>query len=713
MPAHPPILIASANMRKRNAITHALLNSDSKTHLMLIQEPWFDTIGTARKDSAQHGIDVLGGVASPAWEIHYPGHTGGQRPKVMAYSCKPTQEGDNTTHFTVVPRLDVCAHPTIQVLDLIFEKEQWRVINFYHDIRDNTCLQKLLEIDIDAVIPTLVIGDFNTHSRAWSPPDTPRSHWAGRLEEWAAGNLLTLANNPGEITRKGAAHERDSVIDLAWYNEAAIQAATFTGLAIDWEGSLASDHAMIHITGHTREKSENQNLETDLGFVIDPEKSEEWIRTFKGKSSAFSFQINPTAEEVEKEAEAFTTDICQSNEEVFRRRKPPHPRASPWWNAACSIATQNLRNARTTEMQSIAQARLKGTVRVAKRKWADDYIEKAQLWEVAAWRHGRRVSKVPSLQGPDGLVHTHEEVADVLSQRFFKQTPPRVEPSFGDDPPPRPTRTLPPFDEELVGTLLTKATNKSAPGQSGHTWVVLKWAWTADPKRLMNLLTACLKAGHHPHPWKEAVVCVVPKPNRADYTLAKNFRPISLLECLGKLLEKVVAKLIYREMAKHALVPTTQFGGRDASSTLDAGLTLLHDIQAAHTTGLRTGILLFDIQGYFDNINHERLIQIFTNLGFAPELVRWCRSFLKDRTVRLRFNGKSSDPFDFEVGTPQGSPVSPVLSTIYTSPLLYKMREWTNASLGMYVDDGVIFTCGRRWEDIDKSMREHRKVQST
>src|SRR6267154_1009540 len=705
MPEHPPILIASANMRKRNAITHALLNSDNQTNLMLIQEPWFDTIGMARKDSARQGVDVLGGVASPAWEIHYPGLAENQRPKVMAYSRKQTG-GNKITHFTVVPRLDVCIHPTIQVLDLIFDKEKWRVINFYHNIRDNTCLQKLLEIDVDAITPTLIIGDFNTHSRAWSPPDLPRSQWAGRLEEWAARNLLTLANNPGEITRKGADHERDSVINLAWYNEAAVQNTTFTQLTVDWRGSLASDHAMLHTTGRTREESRNQNQETDLGFIIDPERSEEWIHNFKERSTTLPFPTNPTIDAIEKAVEVLMTDIHQTNEEVFARRKPLHPKASPWWNAACSIATQNLRNARTTEIKKTAQSRLKGTVRAAKRRWADEYIEKAQLWEVAAWRHGRKTSKVSSLQGPDGLVHSHEQVADVLSQRFFPQSPPLVETHFDDDHPPRPTRTLPPFDKELVETLLKKASNKSAPGQSGHTWMILKWAWEADPMQLIDLLEACLKAGHHPRKWKEAIVCVVPKLNRADYTLAKNFRPIALLECLGKLLEKIVAKIIYREITKHALIPTMQFGGRNASSTLDAGLTLLHDIQAAHKAGLRTGLLLFDIQGFFDNINHERLIQIFINLGFAPELVRWCRSFLKDRTVRLRFNGRSSDPFDFAVGTPQGSPVSSVLSTIYTSPLLHKMKDWTNASLGMYIDDGAIFACGRRWEDIESSIRD-------
>jgi hypothetical protein len=207
-----------------------------------------------------------------------------------------------------------------------------------------------------------------------------------------------------------------------------------------------------------------------------------------------------------------------------------------------------------------------------------------------------------------------------------------------------------------------------------------------------------------PRLWKEAVVCVIPKPGRADYTLAKNFRPISLLECLGKLLEKVIAKLIYRDMSTHDMVPTTQFGGRNALSTLDAGLTLLHNIQAAHQSGFRTGILLFDIQGFFDNINHDQLVKVFTDLGFAPELVSWCKLFLEDQTVQLKFNGQTSDPFDFETGTPQGSPVSPVLSIIYTLPLLHKMKKWAKSTLGMYVDDGVIFACGREWKQIEDAM---------
>src|SRR5712672_1462330 len=423
MPAQPHIQIASANMRKRNAVTHALLNSITNTHLILLQEPWFNRIGTARNDNTREGEDVLGGVSAPGWDIVYPGFRKDKPPKVMAYARKQAQGTRDTTHFTVVPRLDTCSHPSVQVLDVILDNEQWRVINFYHDIRDSSSLDTLLGLDFDAVIPTLVIGDFNAHSQTWSPPEVPRSSSATRIEEWAATNLLTLANAPGEITRRGAKHEKDSVIDLAWYNEAAIQAATFSGLTVDWEGSLGSDHAMLHVSGYTREPPPRHNQEGDLGFIIDPERSEVWTKAFGERSRPRPLQPTLTEAEIEEEAAAYTADIHRTNEEIFRKRRPHHPKASPWWNAACALAAQNLCNAQTTKARGTAQARLKGTVRVAKRKWADEYIEKSKLWDVAAWRHGRKISKVPSLQGPDGLVHSHEEVANILSQRFFPHAP--------------------------------------------------------------------------------------------------------------------------------------------------------------------------------------------------------------------------------------------------------------------------------------------------
>lgn len=151
----------------------------------------------------------------------------------MTYACKATQLSTNFPQFSVVLWLDICLHPCIQALNIIFDNDEtWWVINFYYDICIDTSMQALLAININALIPTMFIGNFNTDSQTWSLPGTTHSHYTAHVEEWAAQNLLELANTLGVITRKGANYERDAVLNLAWYNKAAIQAATFTNLKI-------------------------------------------------------------------------------------------------------------------------------------------------------------------------------------------------------------------------------------------------------------------------------------------------------------------------------------------------------------------------------------------------------------------------------------------------------------------------------------------------
>ena len=89
------------------------------------------------------------------------------------------------------------------------------------------------------------------------------------------------------------------------------------------------------------------------------------------------------------------------------------------------------------------------------------------------------------------------------------------------------------------------------------------------------------------------------------------------------------------EIVAHDLVPTIQFRGRSHSSCLDAGLTLLHNIQAAHVAGLKVGMVLFDVKGFFDSVNHHRMIGILSSLGFCSEIVEWAHDFLANWKIIL------------------------------------------------------------------------------
>ena len=198
--------------------------------------------------------------------------------------------------------------------------------------------------------------------------------------------------------------------------------------------------------------------------------------------------------------------------------------------------------------------------------------------------------------------------------------------------------------------MLMETSNSSAPGFSGIGYQLLKQAcvgwdkvWEGLSGTLISVYNACLSLGHHPAIWKQAMVTVIPKPDKPDYTRAKAHHPISLLETMSKLLEKIIAKRMQHEIVAHELIPTNQFGGRMHSSCLDVGLTLLHDVQRMQQVGLKCGILSFDIKGFFDNVTHDRMVNILRKLGYSHEIVSWTDSFLKDRKVRLHFNGILSE----------------------------------------------------------------------
>ena len=240
-----------------------------------------------------------------------------------------------------------------------------------------------------------------------------------------------------------------------------------------------------------------------------------------------------------------------------------------------------------------------------------------------------------------------------------------------------------------ISDALGTTSNKSALGWSGISYKLLKWTFACRPDHLLEIYEAALTLGHHP--WHEAKVVILPKPQQPDYSLPKAYRPISLLKCCGKLLEKLIAKHIASDVNLFSLLPPNQFRSRDYHSTVDAAMCLVHQAEGALSAGRCAATVLFDIQGFFDNLNVKQLVHIFHSLGFPPSYGEWLLSFLTNCTVRLTFNSFVSDPINLSHGTPQGSPLSPILSAIYMSPLLKTTHaNWSLKGLNTYVDDGAI-----------------------
>ena len=205
----------------------------------------------------------------------------------------------------------------------------------------------------------------------------------------------------------------------------------------------------------------------------------------------------------------------------------------------------------------------------------------------------------------------------------------------------------------------------------------------------MAVVRAAVKFGtHHPR-WKSSLVVAIPKPNKPNYSSPKAHRPIQLIECLGKLVEKIVAKRLLYDAGRYNLMPHNQFGGRFNASCLDVALALQHDIFEARRKGLVSSFLAMDIRGFFDHVNHDRMIHVLWKKGFPKEICKWVKSFLSDRTIHVHLDNYTSPRLDLKVGVPQGSPVSPSLACLYASEVLERFNA--NPILS-----GLDIPCGAR-----------------
>src|SRR6202453_105861 len=274
---------ASVNMRRRNAAMHTLLNTNESDDVLFIQEPWFSRVGTARCDTEIQGKDVFGGAANPKWDLAYPFFSSDQRAKVMTYTR--IHDRDHPFRKNYCRRLvrnDMIAHPSILVTDILVDQLTWRTINFYNDVDNPSALKGLMEMDLDSMIPTLLVGDFNLHSHTWSPLDWMPSHAADQVEEWLATQTFTLLSLPGVPTHRGENGARDSTIDLVWCNLAATLQGTFHGAHVDWSGSMGSEHALIrtYATTPLRLRRHREDRTNRFNMDIDAEAWEEWNRIF-------------------------------------------------------------------------------------------------------------------------------------------------------------------------------------------------------------------------------------------------------------------------------------------------------------------------------------------------------------------------------------------------------------------------------------------------
>jgi hypothetical protein len=129
------------------------------------------------------------------------------------------------------------------------------------------------------------------------------------------------------------------------------------------------------------------------------------------------------------------------------------------------------------------------------------------------------------------------------------------------------------------------------------------------------------------------------KPNKPDYSISKSYRVISLLNCLEKLVEKIVATALSNFYKEKKLLHKGQFGYRKQRNAIDAVAKLILITENAWNSKQQLEALFMDFKGAFDCVIKQQLLQRLIKLKTPGFLVKWVDSFLTDRQAQLIIDG--------------------------------------------------------------------------
>ena len=223
---------------------------------------------------------------------------------------------------------------------------------------------------------------------------------------------------------------------------------------------------------------------------------------------------------------------------------------------------------------------------------------------------------------------------------------------------------------------------------------VLRDAFLAVPDKLCVFFNNCFKSAMIPECWKYAKV--TPLPKGGNNQLVSNYRPISLLPVLSKMIEKIVHRRIYKFLGENDILDKRQGGFRPDHSTAKTCTYFTEDINTAMNNKEITIAVSIDAMKAFDTFNHDILMKKLQQIGIHGSLFRWLINYLSNRKQCTIANNIVSQYRNTTYGVPQGSVLGPLLFLIYVNDITNIIE---NSKISMYADDTVIYISNRNLDN--------------
>ena len=264
---------------------------------------------------------------------------------------------------------------------------------------------------------------------------------------------------------------------------------------------------------------------------------------------------------------------------------------------------------------------------------------------------------------------------------------------------------LKPVTESHVLKVIMAMKTKTSAGKDEISSEILKLGAPVLHRPLCYIINRSMVEGKFPEYWKEAITVPIFKKKGTKENM-KNYRPVALLCVSGMILEAIVNEKLTIHLETNNLMGEYQYGYRSHRGTATATATMISKAKNDSNKGRAVGMTAYDMSAAFDTVEKKTVCDKLSLMAVSKHTVKWVESYLENRTTRVKIGKEISDVIEENIGTPQGSRLSPLLFNVLMSDLdLYL----TNGLICNFADDTSICVDGESLQEIQEKLQEDAK----
>lgn len=548
--------------------------------------------------------------------------------------------------------------------------------------------------DAEQHSPKVIAGDFNAWAVEWG---SRKTNERGRiLLESLSSNDLVLANNGGVNTFR--ARGKGSIVDLTFLSSSLIR-------NLKWRVSehyTHSDHqSIICSINDGRGKSPRGNAAKFIGWATGKLDTEAFLETFLDQESV--------AGNVMQKVHTITSSLTRACDASMPRRRMQKSRPPNYWwteeigrlRSSCLKARRRSQRGRfrpdfeTRQVEyQIARKALQLAINRSKRLCFRQICNEA---ENNPWGTAYRVvmarlkgTRAPELSCPLLL----RQIVSTLFPRHLQHRGPEARE--------RRSYSITRVAAEEIIDIVRNVGDTKAPGPDFIPNQALKLAILNATDLFAEIFNQCLEEGIFPDSWKTQRLVLLPKPNKRLGD-PSSYRPICLLDTMGKILEKVIYNRLLPAVEERHGLSDRQFGFRRARSTVDAIRRVTSIIRAAiEGKGAERkycALVTLDVKNAFNSARWDRIMIKLEELGVPYYLVNIISNYFSDR--KLLYNTEEGqETYTVTAGVPQGSILGPLLWNIMYNDVLTLEFSPESTIVG-FADDIALVVMARHLKEVE------------